>query len=462
MTDGAVATGGLRAFLSGNSLTARVLRSSALSVVGFGYSQVLRLATNLILTRILFPEAFGLMALVMVFLMGLAMFSDVGISPAIAQSKRGDDPDFLNTAFTIQIIRGVFLFAVGCLLALPAAHFYGEDILAPMLMVASLQFIITGFVPTRLETAKRHLLMGRITALDMMCQTMSVFVTVGLALWTGSVWALVFSGLFGAAIQVVLYSLYLPGPRNRLRWEGAAASELIHFGKWIFLSTICGFFLGQGDRLILGKVLPLDAFGVYSIGFFLASFPLMLGHMVTGRVLIPIYRDRPPRESRDNFLKLRRMRIMATAGLMGLMMTVGLLGVWLVDLMYDARYLAAGGIVVLITCIQMPVLIALTYDQAALAAGDSKRYFVLAASRAVLVLSGLLIGGLSFGLVGALVGQGLAMLAAYPVVVWLARRMGVWDPLHDAVFAVLALSYTALAIWLHWDAVVMLLGQGGS
>jgi O-antigen/teichoic acid export membrane protein len=439
-----------------------VLRSSALSVMGFGYSQVLRLATNLILTRILFPEAFGLMALVSVFLMGLAMFSDVGISPAIAQSKRGDDPDFLNTAFTIQIIRGVFLFAIGCLLALPAAHFYGEDILAPMLMVASVQFIITGFVPTRLETAKRHLLMGRITALDMVCQSLSVFVTVGLALWTGSVWALVISGLFGAAIQVVLYSFYLPGPWNRLRWEGAAASELIHFGKWIFLSTICGFFLGQGDRLILGKVLPLDAFGVYSIGFFLASFPLMLGHLVTGRVLIPIYRDRPPRESRANFLKLRRMRIMATAGLMGLMMTVGLLGVWLVDLMYDARYLAAGGIVVLITCIQMPVLISLTYDQAALAAGDSKRYFVLAASRAVLVLSGLLIGGLSFGLVGALVGQGLALLAAYPVVVWLARRMGVWDPLHDAVFAVFATAYTVLAIWLHWDAVVMLLGQGGS
>ena len=214
--------------------------------------------------------------------------------------------------------------------------------------------------------------------------------------------------------------------------------------------------------MVIGGYLSTYDFGIYNIGYVLAALPLTLGLIVTRRVLIPIYRDRPPRESRANFLKLRRMRIMATAGLMGLMMTVGLLGVWLVDLMYDARYLAAGGIVVLITCIQMPVLISLTYDQAALAAGDSKRYFVLAASRAVLVLSGLLIGGLSFGLVGALVGQGLALLAAYPVVVWLARRMGVWDPLHDAVFAVFATAYTVLAIWLHWDAVVMLLGQGGS
>jgi O-antigen/teichoic acid export membrane protein len=459
MTDGAVARGRMHGLLTGSSLTARVLRSSALTVAGFGFSQGMRLLTNLALTRILFPEAFGLMSLVSVFLMGLVMFSDVGISPAILQSKRGDEPDFLNTAFTIQIIRGVLLFIVGCGLALPVAHFYGEDILAPMLMVASVQFIIMGFMPTRLETAKRHLLVGRITVLDMGVQLVGVFVAVGLALWTGSVWALVISGLIGSLLQVIVYSLYLPGPRNALRWERPAAGELIHFGKWIFLSTICGFFLGQGDRLILGKFLDLDAFGIYNIGFFLASFPLMLGHMVTGRVLIPIYRDRPPAASRENFMKLRRMRLLATAGLMVLMMTVGFLGVWLVDLMYDDRYLAAGGIVVLITCMQMPVLIVLTYDQAALAAGDSKRYFVLAAIKAALVLSGLLAGVVGFGLAGALIGQGIAMILAYPVVVWLARRLGVWDPLHDAIFAVVACTYAVLVIWLNWEAVEGLLGS---
>ena len=72
----------------GSNLRARALRSSAVTVGGFGASQVIRLASNLILTRILFPEAFGMMALVMVFLQGLAMFSDVGVGPAIMQSKR--------------------------------------------------------------------------------------------------------------------------------------------------------------------------------------------------------------------------------------------------------------------------------------------------------------------------------------------------------------------------------------
>jgi hypothetical protein len=62
---------------------------------------------DLILTRLLFPEAFGLMALVQVFMGGLQMFSDLGVNMSIIQSKRGEDPDFLNTAWTFQILRGL-------------------------------------------------------------------------------------------------------------------------------------------------------------------------------------------------------------------------------------------------------------------------------------------------------------------------------------------------------------------
>ncbi len=82
----------------GDSLVARAFRGAGLTVFGFGWGQMMRLASNLILTRILFPEAFGLMALISVFLMGLNMFSDVGVAPAILQSKRGDERSFLDTA----------------------------------------------------------------------------------------------------------------------------------------------------------------------------------------------------------------------------------------------------------------------------------------------------------------------------------------------------------------------------
>ncbi len=456
MSEGAAIPGRIPGTLNSGSLTARVMRSSALTVGGFGFSQVLRLASNLVLTRLLFPEAFGLMALVMVFMIGLQMFSDFGVGPAILRSERGDEPAFLDTVWTVQILRGVALFVIGCLLAAPVATFYGEPVLFGMLLVASTQFLALGLMPTRRETANRHLVLGKLTVLEMLSQVISLIIIITLALALRSVWALVIGTLIGTCVQVLIMSLFLPGHRNRLHWDRAAVSEVVHFGKWIFLSTICGFLLAQGDKLILGKFLSLDVFGIYNIGFFLGSFPMMLGMVVISRLLIPVYRACPPLESRANFLRLRRMRVIATAGLLAMLGVVSFAGVWLVDLMYDERYLDAGAVVVLIACIQIPVVIGLTYDQAALAAGDSRRFFYVSATKAALTILGLLAGAQLGGLIGALIGQALAILAAYPALVWLSSRLGVWDLLHDLGFALVGLVMAASAIWWNWAAIAAL------
>lgn len=447
----------MRRFALGSSLMERALRSSAITSMGFVGYQVLRLLSNLVLTRLLFPEAFGMMALISVVMMGLAMFSDVGVSPAIMQSKRGDDPSFLNTAWTIQFIRGICLWAVACALAYPAALLYAEPQLLQLLPIAALSLVINGLNPTKLETANRHLQAGRVTVIELAVQVIGLIIAI-LAAWaTQSVWALVISGLAAALAHLILLHLYLPGPGNRFRLERKAAAELISFGKWIFLSTICGFFSLQGDKLIIGKYLALDEFGVYNIGYFLASFPLLMGGMVTRKVLIPIYRENPPGASRENYARLRKMRFPATMLLTGLLVLVAALGPWLVNLMYDPRYAAAGAVVALLAVMQIPQVIVLTYDQAALASGDSRRFFVLALSRAVLVFGALLVGLETYGLFGAILGLGLAHVLAYPVVVWLARHQQAWDPLHDAIFALLGGVATALIIGMHWTDIQALL-----
>ncbi|KPP85341.1 MAG: Membrane protein involved in the export of O-antigen and teichoic acid [Rhodobacteraceae bacterium HLUCCO07] len=444
----------------GESVVARAARSAGLTIVGFGTNQVLRLASNLILTRLLFPEAFGTMALISVFLMGLNQFSDVGVSPAIMQSKRGDDRDFLDTAWTIQVMRGLALFAVACAIAWPVSVLYELPELALMLPVSALTLILTGFLPTRMDSAQRHLRVGRLTVLDIANQVIGIGAAVLLAWWWQSVWALVVSGVLGSVAQLVLHHLFLPGGSNRFRWEPAAARELIGFGKWIFLSTVAGFALTQADKLLIGKYLALDLFGVYNIGFFLASFPLLMGGMLVRRILIPVYREWPPRESAANFARLRRMRLMVSGALFGLVAVLALGGVWIVDLLYDPRYAMAGAVVVVIACMQVPQIIALTYDQAALAAGDSKRFFVLAGSKATAMVAALVIGLEWAGLFGALIGQGVAMVAVYPVVIWLSRSTGAWDRLHDVGFALLGLVLIALAFWLNAEAVAELAGRG--
>ena len=430
---------------------ARVMRSTSWILLGYGGSQGLRLASNLILTRILFPEAFGLMALVGLVTVGLMLFSDVGIAPSIAQSKRGDDPDFLNTAWSIQMLRGVILFSVACGLALPFAAFYDAPELATYLPIAATALLITGFNPTRIETAHRHLLMGRLTVLDLTAQVIGIVVMIVLAWWLQSVLALVLGGVVTALAKLVLTWAYLPGAANRFRWEPAAVRELVTFGKWIFLSTAFWFFASQGDRAVLGKFLSLETLGIYNIAFFLAAFAMQLGTAVTGRVMIPVYRD-----AKHETGKIAKLRFGISGVVLTLLLMMAAAGPWLVGVLYDPRYAAGGAIVTLLAVALIPQVIGMSYDQAALAAGDSRRFFVVSASRAVFQITLLIVGVSMFGLIGAIVGIGLAHLLTHPVIIWLARTHDAWDMRHDLICAIGAGSLGAFVVWWHWDAIIAL------
>lgn len=113
--------------------------------------------------------------------------------------------------------------------------------------------------------------------------------------------------------------------------------------------------------------------------------------------------------------------------------------------------------IVLIALALAPAVIAMTYDQAALAAGDSRGFFVYSAARACLQTALFLAAVTSFGLGGGIAALGLSLLAAYPVLILLARRHHVWDPLHDAVYFALSLGLGGAALHWHWPEISAML-----
>ncbi|WP_425045846.1 oligosaccharide flippase family protein [Primorskyibacter sp. S87] len=439
------------------SLASRVLSSSSFVTAGYGASQLIRLASNLVLARLLFPEAFGVMALVTLVIVGLELFSDIGIGPAVAQSKRGDDPDFLNTAWTIQVIRGVILWGIACLLALPLANFYDVPELQGYLFVAALGLVFSGFLPTRVETAYRHLQVGRVVLAELLSQIIGIIVMIAAAYLTRSVWALVLGGLVDAALRPILSTILIDGLPNRFRWEKSAAVELISFGKWITASTAFSFLMTQGDKLVLGKILPLVQLGIYNIGYYLASFPLILSQSVVHRVMIPVYRDAPPSASAENARFLRRVRSLLSIGTMGVLLLLSLFGPSIVALLYDERYVQSGVILTLVALAQVPQVPGVTYDRAALAASDSRGFFLLSGFRALLQFGLLLTGAIKFGLIGAIAGLALSGFLAHPAIVLLAIKHKVWDPLHDAVFLGLGTCLGAAILYHHQDAIAELI-----
>ena len=462
MTDAASGPGGvammrLKRLVGGEGVKARALRGSFWTMSKFGGENVLRLASNLILTRLLFPEAFGMMAIVQVFIAGLQMFSDTGIRASIIQNERGDEPDFLNTAWTIQVGRGFLLWLGACALALPAASIYDEPMLAQLLPVAGLNAVIAGFSPTAVVTANRHLMLGRVTAIDLATQVMVIIVMVGLALWLQSVWALILGGLAGAVIRIGLYWMLLPGPRNRFRWERRAVSQLFHFGKYMFLGTAAGFVVQHADRAILGGFISLAALGVYSIGYFLASVPQSVQQALVSKIIFPLYRLKSPFRNETNRKKLFRARRLLISATLTLNAALAFSGVWLIELLYDPRYHAAGPVVVLFCLSMVPRIVFGNYTGVLLAHGDSRRHLYLVGTGAVLQTIFLLVGISWFGMVGAALAPGLSALSTSPLRVVFAKRYGAVDKT-DGLFLAAGLAAGLLACWLNREAILGLLG----
>lgn len=439
-------------------LMQRIMRSSAFTIIGFGGQQAIRFGSNLILARLLFPEAFGTMALVTVLLVGLTMLSDLGIQPAIQSSKRGDEPDFLNTAWSLNLVRAGVLFVVACALAWPMAWFYDEPLLLQLIPVAAISMLLLALEPTRAETASRHMALEKVTIMELTAQAISVAVMLILAWLTRSIWALVIGNLVAAGARAALAWVMLPGISNRWHIDRESARELVSYGRWIFFSTVAGFIVLQSDKLILGKFLSIEELGLYNIGFFLAGFPLMLGQLLVQRLMIPIYRASPPSESTENFAHLRRIRFMLSAFLVAGVTPLALGGVYIVDLLYDARYAASGAVTMIVSMALLPQMLGLTYDQVTLASGDSRGFFTLNATRAALLVALLLILVPMLGIPGAPLAMASTALLSYPLQLMLARRHGAWDPLHDAVMALVALGLMALVLWVHGDTLTNLLG----
>ncbi len=401
---------------SGPSGRSMALRGSIWTFVGYGGSQLLRLGSNLVLAWLLFPGAFGLMALVNVFMQGLQMFSDIGLGPNIIRNRRGLEPSFLNTAWTIQILRGLGLWLVSCLLAYPVAQFFSaNDPMAGSLMtlipVAALVAIIGGFNSTGIFLLNRSMNIGRLTGLELISQLVSTLVMIGWAMLWPSVWALVAGNLAASLAKLFLSHRWNPGPPNRLKWERESLHDLFHFGKWIFLSTLVTFLAGNLDRIMLGKSLPLAELGVYTIAMTLARVTIHVSDRLSSTVIYPLLarlQDNPTRVVEACLRARQPVLWLSGAVCVGFALIAPLFFTSL----YDPRYAQAGAISQWLALYVWSHVLNSTMDRIPLTLGHPRQLFnanVLTTLSMLLALPGYT----HFGLPGFILGMTVANLVAH-------------------------------------------------
>ncbi|MBP5975367.1 oligosaccharide flippase family protein [Brasilonema sp. CT11] len=323
------------------SLKKLAIRGAIWTIIGFGGIQILRFGNNLILTRLLKPEIFGLMALVTTLRVGLELFSDVGIAQNIINSKRGDEPAFLNTAWTIQVIRGVVIWIVCLLVSFPMANFYNDQRLLWLIPISLLYAIFDGFSCTSQHTLHRRMELGKLAVYDLLLQA-SFLSTLCILVWRyPTVWSLAVGMVIGAIYKLVSSYWLIPKYSNRFAWEPEAVKEILSFGKWMFIASGLMFAAEQSDRLVLGKILSLEMLGVYTVAYTLASIPREVIKQLSYKVIFPTISqqaDLPRSSLQAKIIRQRWVILIGCAIILASLVTVGDL---IVTVLYDKRYAAA-------------------------------------------------------------------------------------------------------------------------
>jgi len=402
------------------------VRGSVVTLFGFGSAQVLRLASNLVLTRLLFPEAFGFMSLSYALLEGLAMFSAVGEGPAIVRDKRGDDPDFLNTAWTVQTIRGCYLWVAACALAFPLAHFYDKPLLMQLVPVVGFTCVLEGFQSTAIHAVKRSMALGRLTLINLISQLAGIAAMIAWAWFHPTVWALPVGGLVSSALLLVLSHACLPGIRNRFRWERESLRTLRDFGKWIFLSSILEFIARQSDRFLLGYYVEMATLGIYATAVNLAEPAARLNMQMSRNVILPAlsrtFRETPKRVKNAYY----RARLGIDALHLPLLGFLAGAGQIVVDFLYDERYASAGWMLQIL-CVRTALRCILEPSASVCVAMGAPRYVTLARLVRAMVIVVAIPAGWHYGggLPGVVWGVSLAELPVLLVALGSQARLGV-------------------------------------
>ena len=317
------------------------LKGAAWTIASYGSSQIIRFGSNLILTRLLLPELFGLMGLAYVFITGVHLFTDIGLGPSIIQNKRGEEPEFVNTAWTMQVLRSLFVWLCLMIITWPVANFYGEPRLQWLIPIISINTLIGGFKSTSVSSLERKMRVKRVVIFELVIQFVSTTVMVVWAWFDRSIWAIL-AGSFSASFLELVWSHFLiPGKSNRFAWDKSAAKEIFSYGKWIFLSTILFFLCSQADRLVLGKIFSLTMLGIYGIAFTLGDLPRQVIIALGGRVIFPsisMLADLPREELRAKIIKNRNLILIPLA--IGLAIFVSF-GDQLILTLYRKEYMAA-------------------------------------------------------------------------------------------------------------------------
>ena len=259
----------LRARPLSDSLLVRTARGATWTIGWRLATRLLGFANTLVLARLLVPGDFGLVALATGFFQGVMAVSALGVDEAVIR-QRNTTRETYDTAFTINLIRGLATCGIVAACAVPMAAFFRDDRLTPVMLTIALIFFAVSFENIGTIEFWRDFAFEKEFKLLILPRCAAVLVTIAVAWLTRSHWALV----AGIATRQLLNTAmgYVMHP-YRPRLSLAAWRDLASFSLWSWAISMAGMVRERIDAFMIGRLLGAGEVGVWSVGQEFAVLP---------------------------------------------------------------------------------------------------------------------------------------------------------------------------------------------
>jgi len=242
---------------------------------------------TIILSRLLDPADFGLLALGLLAIGYLEIFNDFGVKSAVIYNR--DDPErTANVAFSINMFIGVTLTALAFLVAPLISDFFREDRLIPILRVLSFSFVLSSFASIHDARIRRELKFKRQIIPEVMKSVAKGIVSISLAFAGYGVWSLVWGHLAGIISSVVFYWYsyrWIP----KLEMDFALGRNILGYGYKMLIAGMFGQLQKNVDYLLIGRRMASAQLGYYTLAYRLPELLILNIVTVIGQVMFPTY-----------------------------------------------------------------------------------------------------------------------------------------------------------------------------
>lgn len=249
--------------------------------------QIINFAVQIILARLLMPEMFGLVAMVVVFISIGQALMDGGMTSSLIRTKNPDQLDY-STVFITNIIMSLGVYGVIFIAAPYIALFYNQEILTNIIRILSLTFVIRALVAVHMAKLTKEMNFKLQMKLQIPSTIMAGIVGISMAYQGYGVWSLVWLNLI-QAISFTVQTLMFMKWRPSLIFNFERFKYHFNFGYKLTLASLIDVIFNDAYRIVIGKFYSPAAVGFFHQAETLRLFPVQQISTVVGKVTYPLF-----------------------------------------------------------------------------------------------------------------------------------------------------------------------------